>query len=195
MLYAGSLTFTPPQRPVDLRDWRQWWSFMKGADWRHPYGPRTNVKVLDNHPVVHVSYSDALAYARWTGKELPTEAEWELAARGGLVEAEFAWGEEFSTDISSGDQPSLNAMRVLGGRLTKRSASWPRKLRKQRKLSRAVNRCKLGRVLSRCEQCSNQKPFAGRGHIESKRLGGSGLLQAVAASTQIPPVLLERFWL
>jgi len=76
---------------TNLRDWSQWWTFMKGADWRHPYGPKSNINVLDDHPVVHVSYSDALAYARWAGKDLPTEAEWEFAAHGGLDGAEFAW--------------------------------------------------------------------------------------------------------
>jgi formylglycine-generating enzyme required for sulfatase activity len=94
MLYAGSLVFTPPSHPVDLRDWSQWWQFLKGADWRHPYGPKSNIYGLDNHPVVHVAYSDALTYARWAGKDLPTEAEWEFAARGGLEDAEFAWGDE-----------------------------------------------------------------------------------------------------
>ena len=95
MLYAGSLVFTPPARSVDLRDWGQWWQFMKGADWRHPYGPKSSINVLDNHPVVHIAYSDALAFARWAGKDLPTEAEWEFAARGGLDGAEYAWGHEF----------------------------------------------------------------------------------------------------
>jgi formylglycine-generating enzyme len=88
--------FTPPRHPVDLRDWSQWWVLLKGADWRHPYGPKSNINHLDNHPVVHVSYGDALAYAKWAGKDLPTEAEWEFAARGGLDGAEFAWGDQFT---------------------------------------------------------------------------------------------------
>jgi formylglycine-generating enzyme required for sulfatase activity len=95
MLYAGSLVFAPPPRVTDLRNWSQWWTFMKGADWRHPYGPKSNINVLDNHPVVHVSFSDALAYAKWAGKDLPSEAEWEFAARGGLDGEEFAWGKTF----------------------------------------------------------------------------------------------------
>jgi len=96
MLYAGSLVFTPPGRPVDLKNWSQWWMFLKGANWRRPYGPKSNINALDNHPVVHVAYADALAYAAWAGKDLPTEAEWEFAARGGLDGAEFAWGDEFT---------------------------------------------------------------------------------------------------
>ncbi|OMI15341.1 gliding motility-associated lipoprotein GldK [Bradyrhizobium brasilense] len=92
MLYAGSLVFQPPRRVTTLRDWSQWWTLMKGANWRRPYGPRSNINVLGSHPVVHVAYADALAYAKWASKELPTEAEWEFAARGGLEAEEFAWG-------------------------------------------------------------------------------------------------------
>jgi formylglycine-generating enzyme required for sulfatase activity len=96
MLYAGSLVFAKPERAVDLKNWGDWWRFLKGADWRHPYGPKSSISGLANHPVVHVSYGDATAYAKWAAKELPTEAEWELAARGGLDGAEFAWGDELN---------------------------------------------------------------------------------------------------
>jgi len=104
MLKAGSLVFAPPDGPVNLCHWSRWWTFKFGAYWRRPYGPGSSIRGRDDHPVVHVAYCDAQAYARWVGKELPTEAEWEFAARGGLDGAEFAWGDEFTP----GDQRLAN---------------------------------------------------------------------------------------
>ena len=95
MLKAGSLVFSPPDKPVDLRNYANWWSFRFGANWRRPYGKGSSIRGLDDHPVVQIAYRDAEAYAAWAGKQLPTEAEWEYAARGGLDQAEFAWGDRF----------------------------------------------------------------------------------------------------
>ncbi len=97
-LFAGSLVFVKPDKPVDTRDFTNWWKWTRGAEWRHPYGEGSTITGLDQHPVVHVTFQDAEAFARWEGKALPTEAEWEFAARGGLDGAAYAWGEEFVPD-------------------------------------------------------------------------------------------------
>ncbi|WOK38326.1 formylglycine-generating enzyme family protein [Sphingomonas sp. C3-2] len=104
MLRPASLVFTPPEPDVVIREFSQWWDYRIGADWRHPLGPGSSLDGLDDHPVVHIAYDDALAYARWAGKELPSEAEWEFAARGGLDRAEFAWGDE----LMPGGVPQAN---------------------------------------------------------------------------------------
>lgn len=95
MLVPASVMFQKADRPVDLRE-RSWWIYVPGADWRHPRGPGSSLQGLWKHPVVHVSFDDAQAYAQWAGKELPTEAEWEFAARSGLEGTEFAWGNELA---------------------------------------------------------------------------------------------------
>ncbi len=93
-LVPGSLVFRMTDGPVDLRDFRNWWAWTPGADWRRPLGPGSSLDGLEDHPVVHVAYPDAVAFARWAGMRLPSEAEWECAARGGLEGAEFAWGDQ-----------------------------------------------------------------------------------------------------
>jgi len=95
MLQPGSLVFIPTTGPVDLREMNAWWHWTTGANWQHPEGPQSNLDGREQHPVVQVSWDDAMAYAKWAGKRLPTEAEWEFAARGGLDGKRFAWGDEF----------------------------------------------------------------------------------------------------
>ena len=104
MLYAGSMVFFKPNGPVSRENIGNWWSYERGADWRHPRGAKSSIDGIERHPVVHVAFVDAEAFARWEGKELPTEAEWEFAARGGLEPAPSAWGNEFMP----GNRPMAN---------------------------------------------------------------------------------------
>jgi formylglycine-generating enzyme len=94
-LVAGSVVFSPPDHAVPLNDHYQWWSYVHGANWRHPGGPKTSIQGKGNYPVVQVAYEDAEAYAKWVGKRLPTESEWEFAARGALAGKPFVWGDDF----------------------------------------------------------------------------------------------------
>jgi formylglycine-generating enzyme required for sulfatase activity len=129
-LAPASVMFRQPTGPVDMRNHFNWWVYVPGANWRHPRGPSSSIKKLLDHPVVHVAYEDAAAYARWADQELPTEAEWEFAARGGLEGAEYVWGDELTpggkhmANVWQGEFPYDNTL-ADGFRYTAPVGSFP----------------------------------------------------------------------
>jgi formylglycine-generating enzyme required for sulfatase activity len=130
LLVPGSLVFTPTDGPVRLDQWRAWWRYVPGADWAHPEGPSSTVGGRELHPVTQVAWEDVTAYAAWAGKALPTEAEWEYAARGGLDGTTYAWGDEFEprgrtmANIWDGEFP-WQSLKPVGRQRTSPVRSYP----------------------------------------------------------------------
>jgi sulfatase modifying factor 1 len=122
----GSLVFEKTAGPVDLTDFSQWWAFRIGADWRHPTGPDSSLDGLEDHPVVHVTHGDALAYSAWAGKALPTEAEWEFAARGGLEGRDYGWAEHYADELAPGGEMLANYWQGLFPFANTKEDGWER---------------------------------------------------------------------
>ena len=166
-LKAGSVVFAPPDHAVPLNDHFQWWAFVSGADWRHPTGPGSSIKGKEKFPVVHIAYDDAQAYAKWAGKRLPTEAEWEFAARGGLSGALYPWGNNFKEN----GQWMAN--------------SSPGEFSQHRYWSRCVRRCRRGRAVpaewlravSTSAAMSGSGPATGIGLTTTRELAASGCVE------------------
>ena len=167
-LVAGSVVFSPPDHPVSLGNYLQWWAYVPGANWRHPLGPKSTIVGKENYPVVHIAYEDASAYAKWAGKRLPTEAEWEFAARGGLAGKPYVWA-------------MIPSTRPMDGRTRTRGTSRtriPAKMASQGSPRRTVSRKRV-------------RPLRhGRQRLAvDERLVSSGLLPATQSqwrSAQIP---------
>ena len=127
LLVPGSIVFSPPAGNVDLRQPLSWWRYQAGANWRHPEGPASSIEGRDDWPVVHVCWDDAVAFARWAGKRLPTEAEWEYAARGGLEGKRYAWGDEFRAGTrwqANTWQGRFPVQNTVGGWIRDRQRAW-----------------------------------------------------------------------
>lgn len=130
LLQPSSIVFVPPPGPIGRGDPYRWWQYIPGADWRHPEGPGSSIKGRERHPVVHIAHEDAAAYARWAGKHLPSEVEWERAARGGLEDAEYAWGADLHpggrmlANTFQGEFPHVNS-RLDGWERTSPVGSYP----------------------------------------------------------------------
>ncbi len=173
MLVPGSAVFTPTSRPVPLDNPLQWWRYTPGASWKHPEGPGSSIRDRADHPVVHIAFEDALAYAKWAGKRMPTEAEFEFAARGGLDRNLYPWGNELSAGQQARGQHLAGNVSREGPRRRRIhghfagdgvSAQWVRAARHGRQCVAVVRRLVPARLLRRaCEGRTGRAQSTGSG--------------------------------